>query len=95
VLIKIGVLVMFIAIGLTGWNSPHLELIREPDLGVVLFRRLGWKGEDYDAWAQTLLAEGIAFIPPTKWEGETVARFAFLNPHTPMGLVQEILERTA
>ena len=76
-------------------TTPHLELIREPDLGVVLFRRLGWKSEDYDTWAQALLAEGVAFIPPTKWEGETVGRFAFLHPHTPMGLVQEILDRTA
>src|SRR5262245_35515368 len=64
-------------------TTSHLELIREPDLGIVLFRRLGWKGEDYDAWAQALLAEGVAFIPPTKWEGETVGRFAFLHPHTP------------
>jgi glutamate/tyrosine decarboxylase-like PLP-dependent enzyme len=75
--------------------NPHLELIREPDLGVVLFRRLGWKPEDYDAWAQALHEEQIAFIPPTKWEGETVGRFAFLHPHTSMDLVREILDRTA
>ena len=31
---------------------PHLELIREPDLGVVLFRRLGWKPSDYDTWSR-------------------------------------------
>jgi aromatic-L-amino-acid/L-tryptophan decarboxylase len=48
--------------------TPHLELIREPDLGVVLFRRIGWKPADYDAWAQALHDEEIAFIPPTKWE---------------------------
>src|SRR6476619_1567934 len=74
---------------------PHLELIREPDLGVVLFRRLGWKPSDYDTWAQALHDEQIAFIPPTKWEGETVGRFAFLHPHTTMDLVKEILDRTA
>src|SRR4029078_4799400 len=62
--------------------APQLELIREPDLGVVLFRRLGWKPEDYDAWAQRLHADQVAFIPPTKWEGETVGPFAFLPPHT-------------
>ena len=38
----------------------------------MLFRRLGWKPADYDAWAQALHDEEIAFIPPTKWEGETV-----------------------
>jgi glutamate/tyrosine decarboxylase-like PLP-dependent enzyme len=75
--------------------TPHLELIREPDLGVVLFRRIGWEPSDYDAWAQALHEEEIAFIPPTKWEGETVGRFAFLHPHTTMELVKEILDRTA
>jgi aromatic-L-amino-acid/L-tryptophan decarboxylase len=75
--------------------TPHLELIREPDLGVVLFRRIGWQASDYDKWAQALHDDEIAFIPPTKWEGETVGRFAFLHPHTTMELVQEILDRTA
>jgi aromatic-L-amino-acid/L-tryptophan decarboxylase len=75
--------------------SPRLELIREPDLGVVLFRRTGWKPADYDEWAQALHDEQIAFIPPTKWEGETVGRFAFLHPHTTMDLVKEVLDRTA
>ncbi len=75
--------------------TPHLELIREPDLGVVLFRRVGWQSRDYEAWAKALHDEGVAFIPPSKWEGETVGRFAFLHPHTPMWLVQEILDRTA
>lgn len=74
--------------------APHLELILEPDLGVVLFRRLGWKPEDYDAWAQALHEEEIAFIPPSKWAGETVGRFAFLHPDTSLELVQEILDRT-
>jgi glutamate/tyrosine decarboxylase-like PLP-dependent enzyme len=76
-------------------SIPHLELIREPDLGVVLFRRLGWDPADYDKWAQALHDDEIAFIPPTKWEGETVGRFAFLHPHTTMELVEEILDRTA
>ena len=49
--------------------APQLELIREPDLGVVLFRRLGWKPEDYDAWAQRLHEDQVAFIPPTQVGG--------------------------
>jgi hypothetical protein len=44
--------------------------------------------EDYDAWAQRLHADQVAFIPPTKWEGETVGRFAFLHPHTHLELVR-------
>src|SRR6476620_6500783 len=74
--------------------APQLELIREPDLGVVLFRRLGWTPEDYDAWAQRLHQDQVAFIPPTKWEGETVGRFAFLHPDTTLELVREVLART-
>jgi len=71
----------------------YLELIREPQLGVVLFRRPGWTPAQYTAWADQLLHDQVAFIPPTTWEGETVARFAFLHPHTSMDLVREILDR--
>jgi len=76
-------------------TTPQLELIREPDLGVVLFRRVGWEPADYNKWAQALHDEEIAFVPPTKWEGETVGRFVFLHPETSMELVKEILDRTA
>ena len=75
--------------------SDHLELIREPELGVVLFRRPGWDAAQYTQWADQLLQDQVAFIPPSAWEGETVARFAFLHPHTPMDLVREILDRMA
>ncbi len=71
----------------------YLELIREPELGVVLFRRPGWSPAQYTEWADRLRHEQVAFIPPTAWEGETVARFAFLHPHTSMGLVREIIDR--
>jgi aromatic-L-amino-acid decarboxylase len=74
-------------------RRSYLELIREPDLGIVLFRRRGWAPEQYAAWADRLLADQVAFIPPSAWEGETVARFAFLHPHTSMGLVRQILDR--
>ncbi|HEY5980488.1 MAG TPA: pyridoxal-dependent decarboxylase [Microlunatus sp.] len=75
-------------------TAPQLELIREPDLGVVLFRRVGWEPADYDAWAASLHEDQVAFIPPTKWEGETVGRFAFLHPQTTIDLVHQILDRT-
>ena len=76
-------------------SRPYLELIREPDLSVVLFRRTGWQPGDYTAWADGLLDDQVAFLPPTTWEGETVGRFAFLHPHTPMDLVRQILDRMA
>jgi glutamate/tyrosine decarboxylase-like PLP-dependent enzyme len=74
-------------------TRAHLELIREPDLGVVLFRRRGWAPEQYTQWAGQLLSDQVAFIPPSAWEGHTVARFAFLHPHTSMDLVTQILDR--
>jgi hypothetical protein len=39
-----------------------------------------------------LLRDQIAFVTPTKWEGETVGRLAFLHPNTTDELVDEILE---
>jgi aromatic-L-amino-acid/L-tryptophan decarboxylase len=74
-------------------TRDYLELIREPELGVVLFRRRGWTSPQYTGWADQLLHDQVAFIPPTAWEGETVARFAFLHPQTSMDLVREILDR--
>ncbi|MEU2235817.1 pyridoxal phosphate-dependent decarboxylase family protein [Streptomyces vietnamensis] len=63
-------------------NTPYLELIRDPELSAVLFRRIGWTSEDYAEWSARLLAGQTAFVAPTGWEGETVARFAFLHPET-------------
>ena len=74
-------------------TRDHLELIREPDLGIVLFRRRGWSAAQYTQWADQLLHDQVAFIPPSAWEGQTVARFAFLHPHTSMDLVRQILDR--
>ena len=74
-------------------NRSYLELAREPSLGIVLFRRPGWAAADYTAWADRLLRDQVAFLPPSAWEGETVARFAFLHPHTSMDLVRQILDR--
>jgi glutamate/tyrosine decarboxylase-like PLP-dependent enzyme len=74
-------------------SRENLELIREPELGVVLFRRRGWDHARYTRWADQLLDDQVAFIPPSAWEGETVARFAFLHPHPPMELVRQILDR--
>jgi aromatic-L-amino-acid/L-tryptophan decarboxylase len=74
-------------------RRDYLELIREPGLGIVLFRRRGWAAQQYTDWADALLRDQVAFIPPSAWEGATVARFAFLHPHTSMDLVRQILDR--
>ena len=71
--------------------TPHLELVRPPELSVVMFRRLGWDPADYDRWSAELLAAQVGFVTPSKWEGETIARFAFLHPDTTDEIVGEIL----
>jgi aromatic-L-amino-acid decarboxylase len=73
-------------------SLDHVELCRQPSLSIVLFRRIGWDAETYHRWSRKLLADQIALVTPTKWEGETVARFAFLNPDTTMEIVGEVLE---
>ncbi|HVA02996.1 MAG TPA: pyridoxal-dependent decarboxylase [Acidimicrobiales bacterium] len=75
--------------------SPHLELVRAPELSIVLFRRLGWSTSDYNQWSVRLLAQQVGFVTPTTWEGETVARMAFLHPGTSLAIVEEILATMA
>jgi hypothetical protein len=42
-----------------------------------------------------MLADQTGFVTPTTWEGETVARFAFLHPDTTEEMVREILDTMA
>jgi aromatic-L-amino-acid/L-tryptophan decarboxylase len=76
-------------------ETDHLELLRPPELSVVLFRRRGWRADDYHAWSAQLLADQIGFVTPSKWEGETVARMCFLHPDTTVEIVDEILATMA
>ncbi len=71
--------------------DPDLHLVREPDLSVVLFRRVGWLHADYEAWGQRLLQEQTAFVTHSSWRGETVARLVFLHPATTTAMVDEVL----
>ena len=72
-------------------RRPALELIMEPELSVVLFRRSGWGPDDYETWWTRLLDDQVAFVQPTSWEGEKVARLCFLNPRTTIDHVRAIL----
>jgi glutamate/tyrosine decarboxylase-like PLP-dependent enzyme len=76
-------------------ETPYLELVRVPELSVVLLRRKGWGTDDYRAWSAQLLEDQVAFVTPTTWEGETVARMIFLHPGTTEGMVREILATMA
>ena len=63
-------------------RRPYLTLLEEPDLSVLIFARDGWTQEDYDRWSAALLAQGKAFITPTKHRGEVCTRLAIVNPRT-------------
>jgi aromatic-L-amino-acid decarboxylase len=75
--------------------TPYTELVRQPELSVVLFRRPGWTKPDYEAWSARLLTDQTGFVTPTTWEDETVARFAFLHPNTTEAMIREILDTMA
>jgi aromatic-L-amino-acid/L-tryptophan decarboxylase len=71
--------------------APHVELVRNPELTVVLWRRPGWTPADYTAWSRRLLEEERAVVVPTTWRGETVARAVFLNPECPPEIIEDII----
>ena len=73
-------------------RRPDLELVRKRDLSVVVFRRLGWEPADYTAWSDRMLAEEFAFVVPTSHDGETLARFAIVNPETSEDDITAILD---
>ena len=73
----------------------YVELVREPELSVVVFRRLGWSPDDYQSWSDRLLAADIAFVLPTRHEDETVTRFAITNPKTSQADIRQILDTMA
>ncbi len=77
-------------------SKDHVELVREPSLSCVLFRRKGWSPEDYRNWTYKNHKEGLALVTPTKFKKgndfETVARFCFINPDTTNDDVELILD---
>ena len=73
-------------------KTPGLELVLEPELSVVLFRRVGWDHARYDAWSDKALADDLTLTVATKWQGEHVLRFCFINPRTTLADVQMILD---
>ena len=76
-------------------ERPYVELVLEPELSVVMFRRVGWTPAEYQAWSDRALAEEIGFVVPSSWHGETVLRFCFVNPLTTADDVRDILDSLA
>lgn len=73
-------------------RRPDLELVREPELSVVVFTKSGWDLANYDAWSAKLLARGEAFVVPSSHQGKPNARFAIVNPRTDLSALIAILD---
>lgn len=77
-------------------EAEHTELVRDPSLSCVVFRRIGWTPQDYRNWTYKNHKEGFALVAPTKWRNpdgaETVSRFCFINPDTTEQDIADILE---
>ena len=73
-------------------RRPELELVHEPMLSVVGFRRIGWEPRDYTVWSERLLADGYAFVTPSTHGGETITRFAIVNPRTSIEDILGVLD---
>ncbi len=76
-------------------DAGHLELIMEPELSILLFRRTGWNAADCQSWSDRLLDEGTAFVTPTSWNGEVVLRLCIINPLTSVEDLRVIVDSLA
>jgi glutamate/tyrosine decarboxylase-like PLP-dependent enzyme len=73
-------------------RRPELELVLEPDLTVVVFRRRGWSLDQYQRWSDDQLSTGQSFVVPSSWRGETVLRICIVNPRTTPDDVRAVLD---
>ena len=70
----------------------YLELLMDPDLSIVVFKRRGWSPEQYQRWSDQQLYDGESFVVPSSWNGETLLRFCIVNPRTTMAMLDTILD---
>lgn len=73
-------------------QAPHTELVLEPELSVLVFRRLGWTPIQYQEWSDRTLESGLAFVVPSSWKGETVLRFCIVNPRTTVEGLSQVID---
>jgi L-2,4-diaminobutyrate decarboxylase len=73
-------------------EAPHLTLLLEPELSVLVFERVGWDVADYAAWTARLIAEQLAFVTPSRYAGRVCTRFAIVNPQTTLDDLRLVLD---
>ncbi len=72
--------------------ADHLNLVWEPLLSIVVFERVGWDADQYQAWSEAMMADGTAFVVPSRHDGKPVFRFCFVNPRTTPAEIAEIID---
>ena len=72
--------------------APHVDLVLEPELSVVVLRRTGWSADDYRSWSLDLLRRGEGFAVPSAHEGEPILRLCIVNTRTTAGDISAMLE---
>jgi glutamate/tyrosine decarboxylase-like PLP-dependent enzyme len=73
-------------------ERPYVQLVREPELSIVVWERIGWTPEQYQAWSDMLIEKQIALVTPSSHQGRVNTRVAILNPQTSLELLVEILD---
>jgi glutamate/tyrosine decarboxylase-like PLP-dependent enzyme len=76
-------------------ERSDVELLLEPDLSVVLFRRPGWTPAEQLAWSDDAARAGRALVVPTSWRGEPCLRVCIVNPLTTLDALVELLDDMA
>ena len=76
-------------------RRPHVELLDEPELSVLIFRRIGWEAEDYTPGARGCWprATRSSRRPPTA--ARPCTRMAIVNPRTTVSDIAGILATMA
>ena len=72
--------------------ADHLRLVWEPQLSIVVFERIGWDAAQYQAWTESMMEAGTAFVVPSRHDGQPVFRFCFVNPKTTVADIDLIIE---
>ncbi len=75
--------------------APHLELVMQPSLSILAFRRRGWTAADHADWSDRLLADGTALVVPTTIDGSPGLRFCIVNPRTTVDDLATIIDTLA
>lgn len=73
-------------------SRSDLELVCEPTLSIVAFKKKGWTHDDYVRWSDKLLADQIGFVTPSSHNGQTILRFAIVNPWTRRADIDAIMD---